>query len=73
MYISDEAKIVVKNIIGDIESRSGLNDVWDSIDRDTRVEIAETWARFVDERLQAVNLWVCVLNDKIAELEGKSA
>lgn len=43
----ETAEIITGNIIEDLRDRSGLGDVWDSLDEETKKEIAETWSQII--------------------------
>jgi hypothetical protein len=52
MNYNDIAIDITKDIIGDITMRSGLGDVWLSIDRKTQDDIIKEWKRIIAKELK---------------------
>jgi hypothetical protein len=48
-----KAKSIVKDIIFDLEDRSGIGDAWDGIDDDIKAEIRESWETIICEEMSA--------------------
>jgi len=59
-----EIKECIKQIIGDLTDRRGLDQAWDSIDEDIQQEIKEAWSSMIEP------YFICAEKDKrIKELE----
>ena len=39
---------VVSDILEDLKGRSGFGDIWDGLDRETKLEIKRTWTDIVE-------------------------
>jgi len=50
------AKNIVDGIIGDITMRSGLGDVWEEIDEETKMDIEKEWLRIIAKEVKALIL-----------------
>ena len=42
---------IVHALLDDLRDRSGLQDAWDTIDDDTKVEIVLAWAMIIDDNM----------------------
>lgn len=47
--MSMTSKDIVSAIIDDLTDRSGLGDVWNEIDKDTKKEIVSSWKKIIDD------------------------
>lgn len=46
------SKDIIDDIIGDISMRSGLGDVWEEIDEETKQDIKKEWERIIIKELK---------------------